>query len=166
MFKHTLPVCQAGSDTLSWALCKRGHVTSTLAVFYTNTYNIRRLDFVFPWQSVAAIFPRCMALKHSCVATNRVCPYMCVWAYMKCYLVWCRGQMFRHSLGSFLSWPNPCPHIDAHQSELLASLHISILQINVVKTHKTSSDFMLNVTLNPWLFSQKRFKYSGSRFPC
>lgn len=64
MFEHTLPVCQAGSNTLSWALCERGHAASPRYAFHTHnhmhthTYHSRRLGFAFPWQCAAAIFPR------------------------------------------------------------------------------------------------------------
>lgn len=114
MFKHTLPVCQAGSDTLSWALCERGH--ATLSVFHTHmhTHNNGCLGLCFHGNL-------CQQSSHG---SRRTCgkmlqgsAYVCVCVSV-CdhYLVPWRAQMFRHSPGSFLSWPLlTCPHASPHR---------------------------------------------------
>lgn len=122
MFKHTLPVCQAGSDTLSWALCERGH--AALAVFHTHMHTHTATG---AW---ASCFHgnRCQQSSHGgrrtcCKVLQRslyvcVCVYMCVCTILSCEEPRCSGTHWAHSsLDPSLPALVP-PHTDTHPSQL------------------------------------------------
>lgn len=116
MFKHTLPVCQAGSDTLSWALSERGHATRS--VFHTHMHtHITTGAWACVSMAICASNLPTVAGEHAakCYKDPCMCA-MCVSTILSCEEPRCSGTHRAHSsLDPSLPALMP-PHIDTHPS--------------------------------------------------